>query len=169
MSAPPSAPPHEPRLARALRELLAARRTAALGTLDAQAPGQPFVSMTPFAIEPGSGRFVLHVSGLAAHTRNLMAHPAVSLMVMADETEGDPVHALPRVSFDGVAHLPERDSGEWQAPRAAYLARFPVAEPMTQLGDFRFVLVEPTAARQVAGFGAARSVGTDELAQILRR
>jgi hypothetical protein len=39
---------------------------------------------------------------------------------------------------------------------------------MTQLGDFRFVAITVTGARQVAGFGAARSIDADELAQVLR-
>jgi heme iron utilization protein len=158
---------HEPRLSRALRELIASRRTAALGTLDASAPGQPFVSMVPYALLPGEHSLVLHVSGLAAHTRNLLAHPRVSLMVMAGEVGGEPVHALPRVTLGGVARVPERDSAVWAAARAAYLARFPEAEPMTALGDFMFVLVTPASARQVAGFGAARTVDADDLEQIL--
>ena len=162
--------PHEPRLSRALRELLAARRTAALGTLDASLCGdsaQPFVSMVPYALLPAERSLVLHVSGLAAHTRNLLAHPRVSLMVMAGEVDGEPVHALARVTLDAVAQVPERDSTLWAAARAAYLARFPEAEPMTTLGDFMFVVLRPGSARQVAGFGAARTVDADDLAHIL--
>lgn len=158
---------HEPRLARALRELLLARRTAALGTLDARAPGQPFVSMVPFAIEPSGRRLVLHVSGLAAHTRNLLAHPRVSLLVTAPEVDGEPVHALPRVTLDGIAEPLAPDSAAWRTARAAYLARFPEAEPMTALGDFLFVSVALQGARQVAGFGAARSVDAEELVRLL--
>jgi len=158
---------HEPRLSRALRELLASRRTAALGTLDANDPAQPFVSMVPYALLPAQRGLVIHVSGLAAHTRNLLAHPRVSLMVMAGEADGEPVHALPRVTLDSLASVPGRDSPLWSAARTAYLTRFPEAEPMTTLGDFMFVLLTPTSARQVAGFGAARTVDADDLAHIL--
>jgi heme iron utilization protein len=158
---------HEPRLTRALRELLNTRRVAALGTLDAHDPTQPFVSMVPFARLGAEACLVIHVSALAAHTRNLLAHPQVSLLVMAGEADAEPVHALPRVTFDAVAQLPARDSPAWAAARSAYLARFPEAEPMTELGDFMFVLLRPTTARQVAGFGAARSVDATELAQVL--
>jgi hypothetical protein len=158
---------HEPRLSRALRELLAERRTAALGTLDASDPAQPFVSMVPYARLPAERALVLHVSGLAAHTRNLLAHPRVSLLVMAGEAAGEPVHALARVTLDAEADVPEHGSPRWVAARTAYLARFPEAEPMTALGDFMFVLLTPTSARQVAGFGAARTVDADDLAQIL--
>lgn len=167
MPADAPAQPTESRMDQALRALLAERRTAALGSLQAAEPGQPSVSMVPYAILPGSASLVLHVSSLASHTRNLQAQPRVSLLVTAPEIEGEPVHALPRVTLDGLARLPERDSAEWEAARAAYLARFPEAEAMTQLGDFHFVLVALTGARQVAGFGAARSVPAERLARLL--
>ncbi|MDO8262767.1 MAG: pyridoxamine 5'-phosphate oxidase family protein [Gallionella sp.] len=158
--------PHEPRLTRDLRTLLNTRRVAALGTLGED--GVPFVSMVPFALEPLSAGLVIHVSGLAAHTRNLQASPNVSLLVMQAEVAGEPVHALPRVTLIGQATVLERDSAEWAQSRAAYLARFPEAEPMTQLGDFMFVAIHLAGARQVAGFGAARSLDAETLESVLR-
>lgn len=161
---------HEPRLARVLRELLRTSRIGSLGTVDND--GRACVSMVPFAwlaasAERARPALVLHVSGLAAHTAHLEARPdKVSLMVMQPEVAGEPVHALPRVSFEGDASFPPREQAWWLACRAAYLARFPEAEPMTRLGDFRFVAIEVTAARHVAGFGAARSVGADELSAL---
>ena len=157
---------HESRLTGELRALLQTQRVAALGTLCED--GAPLVSMVPFAIEPGSACLVIHVSGLAAHTRNLQASPAVSLLILRAEVQGEPVHALPRVTLQGRAAVLSRDSTAWHACRAAYLARFAEAEPMTQLGDFMFVALHVSAARQVAGFGAARSLDPNELAQVLR-
>lgn len=157
---------HEPRLTRELRLLLHARRTAALGTVADD--GSPFVSMVPYAIEPAQALLVLHVSALAAHTRNLRARPRVSLLVTEPEAEGEPVHALPRVTLDGVTALLQPDDARRPACSAAYLARFPEAELMTQLGDFRFVTVRVTGARHVAGFGAARDVAAEEVERILR-
>lgn len=154
---------HESRLARELRTLLHSRRVAALGTLDAADPAQPFVSMVPYAVWSGGGALVVHLSGLAAHTGNLQAQPRASLLVMAAEVAREPVHALQRVTLDVLAHTPERGSADWQAARSTYLDRFPEAAPMTELGDFRFVLLQPQGARQVAGFGAARSVDAQEL------
>jgi len=156
---------HEARLTRALRELLHSRRVAALGTLGPD--GAPQVSMVPFAPCAMPRCIVLHVSGLAAHTRNLELAPTVSLMVMHAEVDGAPVHALPRVSIEARAELLAPQGPMATACRAAYLARFPEAEPMTQLGDFRFVALHLTDARHVAGFGAARSVDADELVQVL--
>jgi putative heme iron utilization protein len=162
----PTPLPHEPRLTRDLRTLLNTQRIAALGTLGAD--GMPFVSMVPFALEPIDACVVIHVSGLAAHTRNLQQSPKVSLLVMQAEVAGEPVHALPRVTLIGEAVVLVRDSAAWTAARAVYLARFPDVEPMTQLGDFMFVAIHLTEARQVAGFGAARSLDAETLASVLR-
>ena len=152
---------HISRLTGEVRSLLQSRRVAALGTIGAD--GAALVSMVPFAIEPRNPCVVIHVSELAAHTRNLQTTPRVSLLVMQAEVPGEPVHALPRVTFEGIARVPEREGPLWQACRAAYLERFPEAEPMTQLGDFKFVAIEATGARQVAGFGSARSIDPEEV------
>lgn len=161
----PASPDHQPRLLRALAALLRERRVAALGTVADD--GSPFVSMVPYAVEPARGCLVLHVSALAAHTANLLARPRVSLLVTQGEVPGEPVHAMPRFTLLGHAQKLAPGSEAWSACRAAYLRRFPEAEPMTQFGDFSFVAIEPEGARQVAGFGAARSVEVEELRQAL--
>lgn len=158
--------PHEPRLTKALRKLLQTQRVAALGTIGAG--GAPFVSMVPFALEPVAGILVLHISALASHSQNIQADARVSLMVMEAESAGQPVHALPRVTLQGRASALEPDSAPWRLAREAYLNRFPEAEPMTALGDFSFVAVAVDEARQVAGFGAARSLDLEEIMQLLK-
>ena len=152
---------HESRLTRELRALLNVQRVAALGTVGDD--GAPFVSMVPYAIEHHLHCLVIHVSSLAAHTHNLQAREPVSLLVMQSEVHGEPVHALPRVSLEGLAKVLQRGSPEWLACSDAYLRRFPDAEPMTQLGDFMFFAIHVTGARQVAGFGVARSVDAEEV------
>lgn len=152
---------HESRLTRELRSLLHSKRVAAMGTLGDD--GAAFVSMVPYALEPSLGCVVIHVSGLAAHTRNLQARPRLSLLVMQSEVPGEPVHALPRVTLEGQAGVLQPDTPAWEACRTAYLERFPEAQPMTQLGDFMFVAVQVSGARQVAGFGAARSIDEQEV------
>lgn len=156
---------HMSRLTLALQALLRAQRVAALGSLHAD--GTPLVSMVPYAIDPLSASLVIHVSALAAHTGNMQRTPAVSLMVMQAETAGAPVHALERVTFQGQASVPAPESPAWSSARAAYVARFPEAQDMLQLRDFRFMAIEPVLARHVAGFGAARSVDRQELQLLL--
>lgn len=157
---------HTPRLTLELAILLHTQRVAALGTLDAQ--GLPFVSMVPYAIALEPGVLVLHVSGLAAHTGNMERNPDVSALVMRAEVAGEPVHALQRVTLGARAETLAPEHALYAACRAAYLHRFPEAEPMTQLPDFRFVALHLQQARQVAGFGAARSVDAETLQEALR-
>jgi hypothetical protein len=157
---------HVPRLTRALHSLLHTQRVAALGSINAD--GSPHVSMVPYAIEPESAQVIVHVSLLAPHTRNLLTDPRVALMVMQAEAAGEPVLALPRVTLDATAHRLAPESPTWLAARACYLARFPEAEPITQLGDFSFVALSVHSARHVGGFGSARPVEPEEIAQVLR-
>jgi hypothetical protein len=162
-------PPRLPRLGHALHQLLRARRIAALATLDAH-HGAPSVSMVPFALDPvcaGTPCVVLHISALAAHTANLQADARASLLITAAEVPDAPVHDLPRITLDVLASTPAPDSPAGRSAHAAYVRRFPEAEFMTALGDFRFITLVPTGARQIAGFGSARTVGAEELAQVL--
>lgn len=159
-------PPHESRLDKALRTLLTQCRVGALGTLADD--GLPSVSMVPYAIAPACGWLVLHVSGLAAHTGHLQRQPLASLLVMQAEDAEAPVHALPRVTLAVRAHTPAPGSALHRDCLAAYLHRFPEAEPMTALPDFRVVALEPLGARHVAGFGAARSVEAADLLALLQ-
>ena len=141
------------------------QRVAALSTISED--GNPCVSMVPYAMEPSLGCLVIHVSGLAAHTGNLQARPNVSLLVMQAEVQGESVHDLPRVTLDGVARTLEAGTPAWETCQTAYVKRFSEAQFMTQLGDFRFVAIELNGARQVAGFGAARSIDEDEVRRAL--
>ena len=157
---------HISRQGRALQALLLERRVAALATLNDN--GAPSASMVPFAIDAERGRLVLHVSALAAHTGHMARDARVGLLVCAADRPDAPVHDLARLSLEGRAETPAPDSPEWRAARSVYLARFPDAEPMTALRDFRFVTVTPHSARQISGFGSARAVDADELHQLLR-
>jgi putative heme iron utilization protein len=165
--------PHESRLQQSLRQLLASQRTAALAVqpqADSSVPGYlpaPGLSLVPWAWDGEFSCLVLHVSALAHHTRAMEQHPAVSLLISRPEPAGQAVHALERISIQGVASTPPRDSALWQGARASYLARFPEVEPMTALGDFRFVCITLQGGRHVAGFGAARDVDAHDLTAAL--
>lgn len=138
--------------ARALRRLLETRPVAALGTLHR---GEPALSMVPFVLPPGQARVFIHVSALAPHTRDLIEHPRVALLVMDDAAGGVSPQALPRVALQADAvPLAPGDEGH-DAARAAYLARFPDSATTFALADFSLVALVPVAARLVAGFGRA--------------
>ncbi|NJD87578.1 MAG: hypothetical protein FIB05_06160 [Betaproteobacteria bacterium] len=153
-------PEHAARLAALVR----GRKAAALGPLHA---GAPVVSMVPYAVVPGGTAFVIHVSRLAAHTKDMLADPRVSLLVMQPEGEDVDAQALARVSIQGEARELARGSEEEREARGAYLARFPEAAPLTEFGDFSFFAIRPAQARFVAGFAQAMSLGADTLAKSL--
>jgi putative heme iron utilization protein len=150
--------------AAALRALLRSRPIAALGTLH---DSEPFVSMVPFAIAGSPPRFVVHVSGLAAHTRDMDRDGRVSLLVTAEPGGDVTPQAVARVTIQGdAARLDEEDAFHAQA-RAAYLARFPESEPMFGFGDFALFAITPRSARLVGGFAQARSFAAEGIANAL--
>jgi putative heme iron utilization protein len=148
-----------------LRRLLGSRPVASLATLHR---GEPAVSMVPFVLRPDDGALLIHVSALATHTRDMQAHPRVSLMVMAEPDAATPPQALPRVTLQCEVRLLPRDGAEYESARAAYLARFPDAAITFELADFSLVVLTPTSARLVAGFGRAHALVGEALQRWLR-
>jgi hypothetical protein len=148
-----------------LRRLLDDRLVAALGTLH---HGEPAVSMVPFVLPAGDTRFVIHVSALAPHTRDLQQHQRAALLVMAEAGSQHTPQSLPRVAFEADATILPREGAAYEAARSAYLRRFPEAAQTFELTDFSIVLLEPVSARLVAGFGRAGSLVGDALLRWLR-
>lgn len=152
----------DPSLTTLLRALLLGRGVACLATLH---DGRPFASMVPFAATTAGDRLrlVVHVSGLATHTRDMRSSPDVCLMMMAPETDEVPPQALPRVSISGQAEFIAKEQPEHAMLKAAYLGKFPEAADLFQLGDFSIVAIEPTSARFVAGFARAMTLSAESL------
>jgi hypothetical protein len=155
-----------PEAAAALCSLVEARPVAALGTLQ---EGAPFVSMAPYALAADRAAFVIHVSPLAAHTRDMQRDPRVSLLIVQADDAATLPQALARLTVSGTAEAVARDAPGWAAARAAYLGRFPEAAPIAELPDFLFFLIRPTAVRYVAGFGQARSLSPEAFLKVLQR
>ena len=149
-----------------LRALLLDRSVASLATLH---DGLPAVSMIPFAVDVAGDtcRLVTHVSGLAAHTRDMHVCPEVCLLVTAPETTGTMPQALARVSLPAVATFVALDHPDHAALQTAYLAKFPEAAELFALADFSIVALTPTSARLVAGFARAMTLTPAALAAAL--
>jgi heme iron utilization protein len=152
-----------PDLANVLRSLLETQRIASLGTLQ---KGEPYVSMVPFALLPG-GVFVVHVSALAAHTKDMLASPQVSLLVIAPLEADAPAQALPRVTIQADAVPLDASMTEHAQARAAYLARFPQSAQTFELSDFSLFALRPRSLRVVGGFAQAKTVTPEGLARVL--
>jgi hypothetical protein len=142
-----------------LRRLLATQPVAALATLHR---GEPAVSMVPFVLPPGAAHLVIHVSTLATHTADMLAHPRVGLLVMADASSVPP-QAVPRVSLQADAEQLPVDGGLHVQARTHYAARFPDAAITFDLADFSIFLLKPVSARLVGGFGRACSLVREPL------
>ena len=149
-----------------LAQLVRERKTAALGTLRA---GGPQLSMVPYAIAADGSGFLIHVSRLAAHTKDMLADARVSLLVAEAEDGGKSPLALARVSVQGVAEAIASDASALPGFRSTYLARFPDAEQLFGFADFSLFLIRPDSARFVAGFGEAHSLTGESLMRMVRQ
>jgi putative heme iron utilization protein len=145
----------DPVRAQALRELLEEQDVAALGTLRS---GDPFVSMVPYALLSAGRGLVIHVSSLAAHTRDMTAHPAVSVLVTAERSPDVSPQALARVTLQCDARPCPPQDGDHRDAREAYLSRFPGSADTFGFADFSLFVLAPTSLRFVGGFAQAWSM-----------
>jgi putative heme iron utilization protein len=147
-------------ISREAAALVRTQRWAALGTLS---EGQALASMVAYAIEPGGGALLFHVSQLAQHTRDLLVHPRSSLAISeADSLEGDP-QRLQRVTLTGVGSIIGRNDDTYLAAAEAYIERFPEAQMRFELGDFLLVRFTPDHVRYVGGFARAARFSWTEI------
>ena len=152
-----------PELTVILRQLIHSRMIAALGTLHQVVP---FVSMVTYAAAR-DGSLILHVSRLAAHTRDMLDSPEVSLLIAESEGSGKMPQALARVTVQGRAKMLDRDSEKYTDARAVYLSRFPDAAPLFEFSDFSIFVIKPVSARLIAGFSQAVTITGDDFATAL--
>jgi putative heme iron utilization protein len=146
-------------------ELVRRCKVAALGTLH---DGAPSVSMVPYAIIEDPFAFVMLVSALSAHTKEMLGDPKVALMIMEPETDTKPPHTLARVSMQGRAEPLSQGAPRFDAARAAYTARFPDMVGLFELGDFMLFAVAPATVRVIAGFAQAASITPESIARSVR-
>jgi putative heme iron utilization protein len=151
----------EPTEREKLVRLIRGGRWAALAT---HGNGVPLASMVAYACEPGFAGFLLHLSRLSAHTRNLLASPSASIAISEPDTARvrNP-QTLERVSIQGEARPLRMDSGGYAEAKALYEKRFPDSSPLFGFGDFLLFRLVPREARFVAGFARAYTVGPEEL------
>lgn len=139
------------------RDLIAQFRanlsTLVLGT--SSADGEPDASVAATLLDP-SGAFVVYVSGLSAHTRNLRANPRASVLLVEAEIATPQPLARRRLTFACAAEAVARDSAAHTALVAAFRAQFGEAiDLLAGLPDFQLVRLTPLRGRVVVGFGAA--------------
>ncbi len=146
---------------KALARLIRGRRWAALATYG---DGAPMASMVAYAVEGEFSGFLLHLSRLSAHTRNLLGSPQASIAISEPDSARvrDP-QTLGRVSIQGEARTIPSDSPEYARARALYEERFPDSSPLFEFEDFLLFRFVPREARYVGGFARAFTVSREEL------
>ncbi|TFV70867.1 DUF2470 domain-containing protein [Bradyrhizobium frederickii] len=132
--------------AKLAKSLLRRSRQGALATLMAGS-GDPYCSLVNLASHP-DGSPILLISGLAVHTRNILADSRVSLM-LDERAEGDPLESA-RIMLSGRA---EQSGAEKDLLQRRYLNAHPSAEGFVSFKDFSFFRIRPTGTHLVAGFG----------------
>ena len=148
----------------ALKSLLESQQVASLATLHKE---DPAVSMVPYALLPQGRGFVVHVSRLATHTADMLANPAVAVLVMAPPGSAASPQELKRASVHGRARQCASGSTEHSEARGLYLARFPQSEEMFSFADFSLFIIEPRSVRFVGGFARATSILAEEFSAIM--
>jgi putative heme iron utilization protein len=139
---------------KAAKRLLREVGTGALGTLASD--GAPYVSLVTVATLPG-GAPVLLLSKLARHSQNIARDARVSLLLAADDREGDRL-AGARISIIGSIEK----TGDPAAARR-FLARHPSAQVYAGFADFSFFRIGIESAHLVAGFGRIVDIAAKDL------
>ncbi|MBF0677555.1 MAG: HugZ family protein [Devosia sp.] len=133
------------------KTIIRTARHGAIATLDPKT-GAPQVTRVGVSTD-FDGAPILLISGLAAHFPALRTDPRCSLL-LGETGKGDPL-AHARITIAAEAKFIERDSTDHPRLYARYLAHQPKAKLYADLGDFRFVRLEPISASFNGGFGKA--------------
>ncbi len=142
-----------------MAELIRNRRWAALATLGPDGPEASWVAYVP---EADFGGFLLHLSTLASHTRNLLADPRAGLAISELERNGEDPQVLMRVMIQGRMTIPPKESPDYWEMARRYQEQLPASTPRFEFGDFLLLRLTPVRIRFVGGF--ARAYTLDDVA-----
>lgn len=124
--------------------------------------GRPHCSYTPFCLEGAD--YLIFISELAAHTRNLLAHPKLDIMLIQDESDASQLFARNRLTLSCTASTIFAENPEYTALLDKFQNRHgKTVELLRQLPDFHLLRLTPQAGRFVMGFGQAYELTGDKL------
>lgn len=147
----------ERRALREMDELIDARRTLILATMDSE--GAPEASYAPFCRANGDG-FLIYVSEIAKHARNLMATGRASVLWIEDEADADQTYAHRRLTFPCRAVEIERGTDDFVVGMARLRDRHgDIIDNIGRMEDFHLFRLRPEGlGRLVLGFGRAYDI-----------
>ncbi len=125
--------------------------------------GRPHASYAPY-VEREDGCFLVFLSELAAHTRNLMQDSRVSLLFIEEESGMKQVFARKRVTYEGSAlEIPREDAAFGPLLDRMAERHGPMVGMLRTLRDFHLFSITPERAVYVRGFGEAFTLEGSDL------
>lgn len=150
----------------AMVELIRSRRWAALATYGPSGPEASWVAYVPEADFSG---FLLHLSTLSAHTRNVLADARTGLAISEPEQDDADPQTLARVMIQGYVVNIAKDDPEYRAAAQHYQERLPDSTPRFEFGDFLLLRLMPVKVRFVGGFARAYTMDNMGLQAAVQR
>ncbi|WP_440878423.1 HugZ family protein [Vibrio natriegens] len=129
--------------------------TAQLGTVDSQ--GIPLASYAPF-VRQGND-FVMLLSTVSKHARNLQQTPRASLMLVESEDKARHLFARERLVIDCDVVCIDKHSEEASPLKQQMQQKYgEIVEQLCGMKDFSFYRFAPRSGNYVKGFGQAFSL-----------
>lgn len=127
-------------------------KTIQLATVNEK--GEPNASYAPFTYY--KNQYVVLISEMARHARNLQQVPKVSLMLIEDEKTARELFARKRLTTHADSRLVEKDSDEGKELLGALRERYGERiNNLANLSDFKLFSFTPRQSLYVKGFGQA--------------
>ncbi|OAB55669.1 pyridoxamine 5-phosphate oxidase [Leptolyngbya valderiana BDU 20041] len=142
------------------RDFVRSLRSLMLSTVDTS--GKPHASYAPFVTDE-TQNFYIYISGLSSHTKNLLANPQASILLIEDESKTEEIFARRRLSFECRVATIARNTEVWNRTLDRFRERFgALIDVLRNLEDFQLFVLTPVSGRFVVGFGAAYDIDPDD-------
>ncbi len=139
-------------------------QTIFLSTLDVS--GKPNASYAPFVMDT-QGSLYIFVSGLASHTRDLLANPVASVLLMQDEQDSRQIFSRQRVSYQCKVEVVSDNETDYAMILDKFEKRFGnVVDLLRGLPDFILFRLRPYKGQFVMGFGKAYTLTGEGLLEL---
>jgi hypothetical protein len=145
---------------RLIAKLIRDHRWAALATQGGEGPEASWVA---YVAEEDFSGILLHLSRLAAHTRNVLANPRAGLAISEREQAARDPQELARVMIQGSVAVLTPETTAYRIAANRYLQRLPQAQRLFTFSDFLLLRLIPTRARFVGGFARAYTLDAGQL------
>lgn len=114
--------------------------------------GFPEISYAPYIED--ENKFYIFISGLAAHTKNLLDNRMANVMFIEDESLADHSFSRKRVTYQCEAMPVSRDSDDFDDFLDRFQSEFGnLIQTLRNLADFQLFELAPDNGRYVSGFG----------------